>query len=91
MDDVERKCNFKPYCEDPRLSILHGGEVFKALYLPPETPTIEPERLDKVFLLLAMYVDWDSVMPKNPGQAKNAWYKIKEQLTTQWWDRSSAS
>ena len=80
MDDVEIKCSYKPYCEDKRLSIESGGEIYKALYLPPETPVISEERLDRLLCIMAMYVDWNAVKPKNAGEAKNAWYKINEQI-----------
>ena len=80
MQDVQEKCTYKPYCEDERLSIKNGGEIFKALYLPPETPVIGPDRLDELLVIMAMYVNWEAVKPKNSGEMKNAWYKINEAM-----------
>ena len=75
--DVKEKCSYKPYCEDPRLSLNNAGEIFKALYLPPDTTsTIGKDRLDDLLLIMAMYCNWADVKPKNSGQAKTAWRKI---------------
>ena len=68
------------YCEDERLSIGHGGEYYKALYLPPETPSIEPKRLDWLLEIMAMYFDWSAVRPKKNGEMMRAWRKIDDAI-----------
>ena len=75
--DLEKgNITYIPYCEDERLSLGNAGEVFKALYLGPETPVIDPDRLDQLLEIMAMYVNWYEVKPKNKGQMRDAWYKV---------------
>ena len=80
-DFAKANIAWQPYCEDERLSIGNGGELFKALYLPPDTPTIDPERLDRLLEILAMYFDWAGVKPKSRGEAYRAWKKIDDALS----------
>ena len=76
--DVRAKCSYVAYCEDERLSIKNAGEVFKALYLPKDTPVMASDRLDELLRIMAMYINWADVKPKKSGEAKRAWDKIDQ-------------
>ena len=66
--------------EDERLSIGNGGALYKALYLPKDTPVIEPARLARLLEILASYFDWAGVKPKSNGEARKEWQKIADAL-----------
>ena len=77
---IDGRCNWKPYCEDPRLSINNAGQVFKALYVPPETPTISHEDRDQLLMALCSCYDLEPYKPKSKAKSlMKAW-----QWATQW-------
>ena len=42
-------------------------------------------------MVMAMYVDWEGVRPKNAGQAKNAWFKINDALQKRKWIKARSN
>ena len=77
--DIEQKFNWKAYCEDPRLSIDHAGQVFKALYVPPETKELTMEEKELLFMALCSCFDLSGVKPKKLSGAKGkAWKQAME-------------
>ena len=56
-EDIEQRCKWTPYCEDERLSINNGGMLYKALYAPPETKSLDDDLRDKVLASLVCFYD----------------------------------
>ena len=89
--DLEKKCNWKAYCEDPRLSIDNAGQAFKALYVPPETKELTMEEKELLFMALCSCFDLSGVKPKKLSAAKGkAWkqameYSKKGSASKQWY------
>ena len=51
-----------------------GGQLFKALYVSPETPSLSDADRNKVFELCVMYYDISGCCPKSNGKMKKAWW-----------------
>ena len=77
--DMKDGFSWKPYCEDPRLSINNAGQVFKALYVPPETPTISSEDKDALLAALCSCYDLSQCKPGSKGELMAAWTWACEQ------------
>ena len=64
-DDIEQRINWTPYCEDERLSINNGGLLYKALYVPPDTESLDDELRDKVLASLLCFYDLRTCQPQS--------------------------
>jgi len=71
-----------PYCEHPSLSIAQGGQLFNALYVPPETETITPENRARLLESLVLFYDLSPVeRPKRNGPKRDAYaWMIDKQI-----------
>ena len=63
----------------PRLSINNAGQVFKALYVPPETPTISSEDKDALLAALCSCYDLSQCKPGSKSELMAAWTWACEQ------------
>ena len=81
-EDVKNVCGWVPYCEDQRLSINGGGELYKALYIPKDTPAISDEARADLLALFCSHHSMEECRPKNKGQMMDAWHwRIKAQAS----------
>ena len=72
-EDIKKRCGWLPYCEDPRLSINNPGMLYKALYVPPETDTLDDAKRDKVLASLVCWYDLSTCKPKPNCKSKVKW------------------
>ena len=72
-EDIGKKLGYKPYCEDARLSINNAGQVYKALYVPPDTPTITHTDREALLEALCACYDLSECKPKSRGPKWDAW------------------
>ena len=79
--DISAKCNWQPYCEDARLIINNAGQVYKALYVPPETPTRSNEDKEALLAVLCSCYDLSGCKPSKSGEMMTAWRWACEQRT----------
>ena len=81
--DIEQRINWTPYCEDERLSINNGGMLYKALYVPPETKSLDDEHRDKVLASLVCFYDLSTCKPqpgcKSAGKKKAYKWMVAQQ------------
>ena len=61
-----------PYCEDRRLSIKNGGEIFMALHIPPDTKAISEAQLDTLIASIVCCYDLSSIPPPKQPPSKQA-------------------
>ena len=79
-EDFKERCPTKePYACDARLSFAHGGQLFKALYIAPETPAVPAEFRADLISCLCAYHDFSmATRPKRPGPKRNAYDFVQE-------------
>ena len=73
--DCEYLVGWRPYCQDPELSLERGGTLYKALYIADGTPDIDKD--DRANLLACLCGFYDMLPLKPPKNAsagtKEAW------------------
>ena len=72
-DEIKARCTWEPYCEDERLSISCGGELYRALYIPPDTPAISADAREELLTVLCSYYSVAECKPKKKGEMMDAW------------------
>ena len=70
---VKEVCTYEPYCEDQYLSISAGGELYRALYIPPETNAISDACRQELLRVLCTFYSVENCRPKNKGEKMDAW------------------
>ena len=60
----------------------YAGQIYKALYIPPETPSLTDEQRDQLILNLAVQYDLRSCMPKTSAgkMKKTCWAWMNESV-----------
>ena len=90
-EDFKARCPTKePYACDARLSFAHGGQLFKALYIAPETPAVPAEFRADLISCLCAYHDFSmATRPKRAGPKRDA-FDFVQQAGPYWLEHGKA-
>ena len=87
-ETFKQRCTWEPYCEDPRLSLSFGNQMYKALYIGSDTPTMSVDARELLLECLCAHYDLEPLKPKSKGAKFRAW-KWGMDVGREWRNRSS--